>query len=42
VLRHWPLLLALKFALASIIAIVVTFLFVGLVARRVPLLRAIV
>jgi surface polysaccharide O-acyltransferase-like enzyme len=42
VLRHWPLLLAVKFALASIVGIVATFLFVGIVARRVPLLRAIV
>jgi glucans biosynthesis protein C len=42
VLHGWPEAAALKFFVASIFAIVGTFLFVGLIARRTPGLRAIV
>ncbi len=41
VLRQWPADAAMKFFLASVLGIVLTFLFVGLIARRTPGLRAI-
>jgi hypothetical protein len=40
-LTEWPVENLLKFLIASVAAVVTTFLFVGLVARRTPLLRAI-
>jgi surface polysaccharide O-acyltransferase-like enzyme len=42
ILHGWPEDAAVKFAVASVVAIVATFLFVGLIARRTPLVRAIV
>lgn len=42
VLHYWPADAAIKFFVASIIGVTLTFLFVGLVARRTPGLRAII
>ena len=42
ILQLWPVDVWVKFCAASVIAIIVSFLFVGLVARRTPGLRAIV
>jgi surface polysaccharide O-acyltransferase-like enzyme len=42
ILHDWPAAVAIKFAIASVAAIVLTFLFVGTIARRTPWLRAIV
>ncbi len=41
ILRHWPADAAIKFLVASVVAVTATFLFVGVVARRTPGLRAI-
>jgi hypothetical protein len=41
-LAAWPAAAAAKFFIAGVLAIILTFLFVGLVARRTPGLRAIV
>ena len=41
-LHDWPVDLSIKFAVACIVAVAATFLFVGFVARRMPGVRAII
>ena len=41
-LQYWPADVAVKFLVASVLAVTATFLFVGFVARRTPWVRAII
>ena len=42
ILHDWPVGTAARFAIASVAAIVASFLFVGIVVRRAPVLRAVI
>jgi peptidoglycan/LPS O-acetylase OafA/YrhL len=42
ILHHWPMAVGARFVLASVAGVAASFLFVGFVVRRTPVLRAIV